>query len=51
MNGPLPISFPEIKAYIELLDNPLLPSEVRILKLMDTAFLQVISEHLSKETK
>lgn len=39
MNGPLPISHAEIKAYCELMDEHLTPWEIETLRAMDVAFL------------
>jgi len=39
MNGPLPITYGELKAYAELMAEPLNPWEVHSLRVMDTAFI------------
>lgn len=50
VNGFLPISFSEIKAFCELTDEPLTPWEVETLKVMDRVFLDEIHK-LNEEQK
>lgn len=41
MNGPLPISYSEIKAWSELTDTPVSPFDVEVLKKIDALFLRI----------
>lgn len=43
-NGYLPISYSEIKAYCELMDEPMTPWEIGTLKMMDATFLDQFNE-------
>lgn len=40
-NGPNPLSYTEIKAYLELSDTTLSPMEVGALKRLDSTYLKV----------
>jgi hypothetical protein len=42
--GPNPISFSEIKAYVDLTGTPLLPYEIKGIRVVDTAFMKSYSE-------
>lgn len=48
LNGQMPITYLEIKAYLELNDVDLSPQEVQLIKVMDRAYLQEVAK-LSKE--
>ncbi len=53
-NGPLPISFLEIKAFCELTGEVLTPWEVETIKLLDAAYLDEVDklgEQTSKQEK
>lgn len=49
MNGPLPISYTEIKAYLELNCEELEAWEISCLKIMDRAFLEEYYKMQNKE--
>lgn len=51
MNGPLPLSFVEIKAYGELKDINFEPWEIDAIKIMDRAFLSEYHDTQNKESK
>lgn len=51
MNGPMPITYTEIKAYNELTDAALEPWEVDAIRLMDRVFIQETSMIINKEPK
>lgn len=46
INGPLPLSFTELKAYCELMNETLTPWEVETLKSMDRAFLDEVTKEV-----
>lgn len=48
-NGPLPISYTEMKAYAELTDTEFDPWEVETIRSMDRAFLAEVDEAQNKE--
>lgn len=50
-NGPLPITFLEIKAYCELYDLQLDPVELNIIQHMDSTWLDEVGKELSKQLK
>lgn len=49
MNGPLPISYVEIKAYVDLKEEILEPWEVDFIKHLDRVFLEEYYKMQSKE--
>jgi hypothetical protein len=49
-NGPLPITFQEILAYLTLTQQSVTPQEVEILKRMDFVFLTEIRKYIDKQS-
>tara|TARA_R110002153_G_scaffold58228_1_gene159727 strand:+ start:566 stop:760 length:195 start_codon:yes stop_codon:yes gene_type:complete len=43
MNGPNPITYPDIKAWVELTGNPLSPREVGTIKLLDATYIRIMT--------
>lgn len=50
MNGPLPTSFTELKAFCELMDISLDPWEVETLQAMDAAYLEATYEVIGESS-
>jgi hypothetical protein len=44
-SGPLPITYSEIKSWIELTGNYLLPWEVEAVKKLDAVYMRVVNKH------
>lgn len=51
MNGPAPICYSEIEAYMRLTDTKLYPFEVNIIKDMDKTYLSSVNEKTKKDKK
>jgi hypothetical protein len=43
-NGPLPITYQEMSAWIELTNTKLLPWEIEVIKRLDAIYLRVVSQ-------
>jgi hypothetical protein len=43
-NGPLPITYQEMSAWIELTNTKLLPWEIEVIKRLDAIYLKVVSQ-------
>lgn len=50
MSGPGPITFLEMKSYLELTENTLSPWDIETIRFMDVAFLEEIAQLNAKDT-
>lgn len=48
LSGPLPISYQELKAYCDLMDEELSPLEVQTIRLMDTTYINEVNKRMPK---
>ncbi len=49
VNGPMPISYVEIKTYCELMDENLTPWEIETIREMDREFLATVSQKIEEQ--